>query len=236
MRVAAVGDVHGQEHLDALRTRLEEPLEADLLLLAGDLTHRNDLSVFGEVLDILREAVDAPPVAVFGNHEWADSWDDYRDAFDIPFLQDEAKTFAVAGQRVRVVGSRGVLDRPTWWQRRNVEGIRDTYTRRVETLDELLDAPGVRVLLTHYAPTFRTLVGEGEDYWDQLGSRRMERVLLRRRPMLAVHGHAHRGSAYAELRTNQATLDDFGGGRTIPIHNVAFPVREGVSVLDLETG
>lgn len=234
MRVVAVGDIHGHRHLEALRSCLAEPPEADLVLLAGDLTHRNDHAVFGEVLDVLRDALDAPLVAVFGNHEWSDSHEAYRRAFPIPFLQDEALDLTVGGGRVRVVGSTGVLDRPTWWQRTHLPDVHETYGRRVDVLDALLDGPGVRVLLTHYAPTFRTLVGEGEGYWDQLGSRRLERVVLRRRPDLAVHGHAHLGSPYAELRTAQATLEDFGPPRVVPVHNVAFPVRKNLAVVELD--
>lgn len=235
MRVAAVGDVHGEEHLEALRACVADGPEVDLLLLAGDLTHRNDLDVFGRVLDVLQEAVDVPTAAVFGNHEWSDSHAAYRERFDVAFLQDEAATFSRGSETVRVVGSTGVLDRPTWWQRTHLPDIHRVYTERVRVLDGLLAGEGTRILLTHYAPTFRTLVGEGEDYWDQLGSQRMERVLLRRRPELVIHGHAHRGVPSAELTTPQATLEDFGRARAIPVHNVAFPVRGDLTVVELPT-
>ena len=115
--------------------------------------------------------------------------------------------------------------------RRAFPQITSEYTRRLQTLDGLLEEEGFRVLLTHYAPTYRTLVGEGESYWDQLGSKRMEGVLLRHRPELVIHGHAHLGIPFAELQTGQTTLQNFDCSRAIPIHNVAFPVRKDVTIL-----
>ncbi len=229
----AVGDIHGEEHLDALRTSLAEAPAADLILLAGDMTHRNDVGLYGRVLEAFEEVSAAPIIAVFGNHEWSDSHAEYRMTYPITFLAEEAKQVKVAGRSIRVVGSTGVLDRPTWWQRTNLPQITSEYTRRLQALDELLEEEGFRVLLTHYAPTYRTLVGEGESYWDQLGSNRMEGVLLRHRPELVIHGHAHLGVPFGELRTGQTTLQNFDRGRAIPIHNVAFPVRKEVTVLDV---
>ncbi|MFQ6013117.1 MAG: metallophosphoesterase [Thermoplasmata archaeon] len=233
MRIVAVGDIHGKEHLEAIRERLREAGSADLVLLAGDITQRNDIDLYGRVLEVFEETVPAPIIAVFGNHEWSDSHADYRAAYPITFLEEEAKDIQVGDRSLRVVGSTGVLDRPTWWQRTHVPEVTSEYTRRLQALDRLLEEEGFRVLLTHYAPTYRTLVGEGESYWDQLGSKRMERVLLRHRPELVIHGHAHRGVPYAELQTGQTTLQNFDRGRAIPIHNVAFPLRNDATILDL---
>ncbi len=233
MRIVAVGDIHGEEHLDALRASLAESPAADLILLAGDVTHRNDIGLYGRVLEAFEEASDAPIIAVFGNHEYSDSHAEYRMTYPITFLAEEAKEVRLAGRTFRVVGSTGVLDRPTWWQRTNLPQIASEYTRRLQALDGLLEEEGFRVLLTHYAPTYRTLVGEGESYWDQLGSKRMEGVLLRHRPELVIHGHAHLSVPFAVLHTGQTTLQNFDRGRAIPIHNVAFPVRKDVTVLDV---
>ncbi len=233
MRIVAVGDIHGEEHLASARASLAEVPGADLTLLAGDITHRNDIDLYGRVLEAFEEASDAPIIAVFGNHEWSDSHAEYRMSYPITFLEEEAKEVHLAGQTIRVVGSTGVLDRPTWWQRTNLPQIASEYTRRLQALDGLLEEEGFRVLLTHYAPTYRTLVGEGESYWDQLGSKRMEGVLLRHRPELVIHGHAHLGIPFAKLQTGQTTLQNFDRGRAIPIHNLAFPVRKDVTVLDV---
>lgn len=233
MRLWAVGDVHGARHLEALRASVADRPPPDLVLLAGDITERNDLPAFGSVVDVLQEVTDAPLYSVFGNEEWAESHEAYREAFPVTFLHDEATTVEVGGVALRLVGSTGSLDTPTWWQRTHLPHIHRDYAERVRRLDELLAWEGFRLLLTHYAPTYRTLPGEGEGWWEQMGSRRLEKVLLRRRPELVIHGHAHKGLPYAELRTDQATLRDFTRGRVIPIHNVAFPVREDITILDI---
>ena len=124
MRIAAVGDIHGHEHLEAFRADLERLGDVDLMLLAGDPTERNDLEAFGEVLEAIRRRVDAPLWAVFGNNEYAHDRPTYvaryADRFGVRFLQDEAARFEAAGKAVRVVGSLGSLDRPTFWQRKNL--------------------------------------------------------------------------------------------------------------------
>lgn len=234
MRIVAVGDIHGEGNLAAVKEALGRCPPAHLVLLAGDVTQRNDVTLYGRVLEAFREVFDAPIVAVFGNHEWSDSHEDYRSAYSVTFLEEEVVQVSAGGRGVRVIGSTGVLDRPTWWQRTHVPQIEREYTRRLHALDKLLAGEGFRILLTHYSPTYRTLAGEGESYWDQLGSRRMEKVLLQRRPDLAIHGHAHLGAPYAELRTGQATLQNFSQTRAVPIHNVAFPVRKDVTILELD--
>lgn len=235
MRILAVADIHGDKYLEPFQESMAASPEADVVLLAGDITERNDLEAFGRVLDIVRAYTDAPIVSIFGNEEWSESHDEYRRTFSsVTFLHDEAMVFKATNQEVRIIGSTGSLDTPTWWQRTHLPSIYREYANRVKVLDGLLASQGYRILLTHYAPTYRTLVGEGEGYWDQLGSRRLEEVLLRRRPDLVIHGHAHKGTVYAELRTEQTTLMDFSRGRIIPVHNVAFPVRQDVTILEVQ--
>lgn len=233
MKLLAVGDVHGDEYLNALRKRMDESPDVDLILLAGDITERNDLAAFERVLETIQEGRDSPVFSIFGNEEWAESHDVYRRSFPIRFLHDEAFTWERGPHPIRIIGSTGSLDTPTWWQRTNLPNIQREYISRVKLLDELLATDEFRILLTHYAPTYRTLVGEGEGWWDQLASRKLEEVVLRRRPEVVIHGHAHKGIPYTELRTEQATLEDFTKARVIPVYNVAFPVRGDVTVLDL---
>ncbi|MEE9237765.1 MAG: metallophosphoesterase [Thermoplasmata archaeon] len=233
MRILAVGDVHGDVYMEPFRARLSEAPTVDLVLLAGDMTERNDLELFGKVLGAVQAHTDAPIISVFGNEEWSESHAEYRRAFSITFLHDSAKVLDVGSGHIRLVGSTGSLDTPTWWQRTHLPNIYREYAARVRSLDGLLAGDDYRILLTHYAPTYRTLVGEGESWWDQMGSKRLEEVILRRRPELVIHGHAHKGSSYAELRTEQTTLVDFTKGRVIPVHNVAFPVKEDVTILDI---
>ncbi len=237
MRIAAVGDVHGHENLEAFRADLERAPDADLLLLAGDTTDRNDIDAFGEVLGAIRRRVDAPLWAVFGNNEYEHDRPTYvsryAERYRVRFLHDEAAVFEARGQRVRIIGSLGSLDRPTYWQRRNMPHLEAQYRDRIETLDRLAAGDDARILLTHYPPTYVTMGGEKEAWRPELGCRAMEPMLLRRRPTIVVHGHIHKGIPFAELRPPRRTLDAFAGpADAIPVHNVAYPVRKAISVFD----
>ena len=237
MQIAAVGDIHGDEHLDAFAQSLRGTPDVDLFLLAGDTTDRNDLDAFDRVLGTLRDAVSAPIWGVFGNNEYEESQPSYRRiarGHRVRFLQDEAALFQAAGGQARIVGSTGSLDRPTWWQRRNLPHLESLYRRRIEILDGLLADGEPRILLTHYPPTYATMGGEKEAWRPELGCRALEPVLLRRRPDLVVHGHIHKGIPFAELRAPRTTLDAFAdGARPVPVHNVAFPVRGHVMTFEL---
>ncbi len=238
MRIAAVGDIHGHENLEPFRHDLERLGDVDLLLLAGDTTERNDVAAFGEVLEAIRTRVRAPIWAVFGNNEYDHDRPTYvaryAARFGVRFLQDEADVFAAAGREVRIVGSLGSLDRPTYWQRTHMPHLEAEYRDRVEILDRLLTPEGVRVLLTHYPPTRATMGGEKEAWRPELGCAALEPVLLRRRPDLVIHGHIHKGIPFAELRAPRRTLDAFAGDAgPIPVYNVAYPVRRGILTLEL---
>lgn len=237
MRIAAVGDVHGDEHREALQSNLDRLGPVDLFLLAGDLTDRNDREAYGRVLETIRSRVDAPMYAVFGNNEYEESHPEYverfSDRYDVRFLRDETVTFETRGMSGRIVGSTGALDRPTWWQRKNIPRIADTYRRRIDILDGLLAGDGPRILLTHYPPTYVTM-GDEKDAWrPELGCKALEPVLLRRRPSLVIHGHIHKGIPEAELRPKFDRLDDFGDGIRLRVFNVAYPVRQSIATFDL---
>ena len=237
MRIAAVGDIHGHEHLDAFRRDLETLGDVDLLLLAGDTTDRNDLDAFGEVLEAIRHHVDAPLWAVFGNNEYAHDHPAYvaryAARYAVRFLQDEAAVFESRGTSIRIIGSLGSLDRPTYWQRRNLPHLEAEYRARIATLDRLAEGDDTRILLTHYPPTYATMGGEKEAWRPELGCRAMEPVLMRRRLTLAVHGHIHKGIPSAVLTSPRQTLDAFAEAPVaIPIHNVAYPVRGAISMFE----
>ncbi len=237
MRIAAVGDIHGHENLEPFRADLERLGSVDLMLLAGDTTERNDVEAFGEVLEAIRQHVDAPLWAVFGNNEYEHDRPTYAarygERYGVRFLQDESAVFEAHGTRVRIIGSVGSLDRPTYWQRKNLPHLEAEYRSRIETLDRLAAGDEPRILLTHYPPTYATMGGEKDAWRPELGCRALEPVLLRRRPTLVIHGHIHKGIPFAELRPTRRTLDAFAeGSGAVPVHNVAYPVRRAISVFE----
>jgi len=149
-------------------------------------------------------------------------------------FEDEAARHAAGNGTVRVVGSTGSLDRPTWWQRKNLPRIAEEYRRRIEVLDGLLAGEEPRVLLTHYPPTYVTMGGEKEEWRPELGCKAMEPILLRRRPTFVIHGHIHKGVPEGALRPRFDRLDDFDKDvDSIPVHNVAYPVRHAIATFDL---
>src|ERR1700757_1118546 len=58
-----------------------------------------------------------------------------------------------------------------------------------------------KVAITHYAPIKETIVGEPEPIFAFLGSSRLERALETHRPILSLHGHAHKGTFSAETKS-----------------------------------
>jgi hypothetical protein len=76
--------------------------------------------------------------------------------------------------------------------------------------------------------------GEKEEWRPELGCKALEPVLLRRRPRLVIHGHIHKGIPKAELRPTRSRLDDFAEATApIPVENVAYPVRHGITEFEL---
>jgi len=222
--LAVTADIHAPKHLELFRKALLSIDEPDLIALVGDVVYRNAYDQVPKVMEIIRERFQSPIVACFGNEEWEGYEDMYRRYEDISWLDDEALTLTVRGSRVYVVGSRGSLDRPTFWQRTHVKGIYRRYRMRVSKIDRLLrEARGDYVVVaTHYAPTYKTLEGERENAWPEMGCMKMEEVIRARRPLLWIHGHAHKSVKLAVWI-----------GATYVV-NAALPARKSIVTIDLK--
>jgi Icc-related predicted phosphoesterase len=221
--IAAVADVHSPKYLELLKSSLRTLGRCDLFLLVGDLVLKNDRSQLPAVLAAVREAHRGPILACYGNEEYEQDQESYESFQEIGWIDKSPVTIEVGGVMVGIVGSRGSLDRPTFWQRTNIKGIRGIFSRRVEEIDRTLaELRGeIRIVMTHYSPTYRTLVGERESAWPEMGCRRLEEVIKRRQPDVWFHGHAHRGTVL------DATI-----GRTL-ISNVSLPARRGITKVEL---
>jgi Icc-related predicted phosphoesterase len=171
--------------------------------------------------------LNCPIYACFGNSEFDSVKDRLRDIAKgvITFLDDELAIVDLReAKRVAIVGSRGVLDQPTFWQARNVPHVEELYTTRLGRLDQLLrearSQADYSVLLTHYASTFSTIEGEPRRAFPQMGSRRVEALLRQYHPTLAIHGHAHRGRKRAVVAG-------------VPVFNVALPLHGEIVTIEL---
>jgi Icc-related predicted phosphoesterase len=223
IRVAAAGDIHaGTGDGDRVReafARIEE--QADLVLLAGDLTRHGQMDEICVVADACR-GLQVPVVAVLGNHDWhSDRPGDLVRALGeagVVVLERTHTILPVAGASVGIVGVKGFVGGfGSQWANFGEPLFREAYaetTRDVEGLEQglrAIDGCGIRIALLHYAPCSETLVGEPERLWLVLGADRLAGPIREHRPHLVLHGHAHHGSF-------EGSIDG------VPVYNVAVHV------------
>lgn len=237
VRVAAAGDLHCRESnrdgVEAAFAALEG--EADLALLAGDLTGEGRVEE-AEALAGALAAAPLPVFAVLGNHDWhegnAAEITAILEAAGAVVLAGEARRCQVGGLEVGVVGAKGFVGgfAPHHLPDFGEPSLRAVYaetTAEVGAIDRGLHAIAtcqLRIVLLHYAPAAGTLAGEPREIFAFLGSDRMAAPILEHGPDLVVHGHAHAGSAEARI------------GET-PVHNVSQPVTgRDFAIFELDAG
>jgi Icc-related predicted phosphoesterase len=209
IRIAAVGDVHfASDSIGRLRPHLEAESESiQLLLLAGDLTHRGDPRE-AAVLARELEGLDFPVVAVLGNHDY------HRDAQEevaavlrragVIVLEGEGTVIRLNGVSLGVAGVKGFGGGfagacATDFGEPEMKSFVAVTRRSADDLEAALRQldTDLRVALLHYAPVERTLVGEPQPLWPFLGSYLLAQAVDRAGANLVLHGHAHSGSAEA---------------------------------------
>jgi uncharacterized protein len=228
IRIAAAGDIHCSEEE---RTRLRSAFadadrQADIILLAGDLTTYGEPEQGAVLADVTRE-IETPIFAVLGNHDWhADRHEELvavlRDA-GIRLLERAAETCTVNGVEIGIAGTKGFVG---GFSDSLLPDFGEPLLRRIyaETSAEVaaLDRGlktirdcAIRIVLLHYAPTTTTIEGEREAIWAFLGSERLAGPISKHRPDAVFHGHGHAGSFAGSIGE-------------IPVFNVgaAVPVRD----------
>ncbi|RKY69786.1 MAG: metallophosphoesterase [Candidatus Latescibacterota bacterium] len=228
MIIASTGDIHSPRYFELFVKAVEdlrvEIVEPDLFLLAGDVIQAGNVKEYHRVYNVLFGKITCPIVACFGNDEYEQNWSTIKEENpDIKFLDDESLILEINGKSVGIVGTKGSLDRPTWWQRKNIPGIWDKYRERVGIVEKLLSElkTDVKILLIHYVPTYKILEGENPISYPELGCNAYEKVLIEQKPDVVITGHSHRGK-------KQVWVD------TVPVFNVALPLNEGIVVIDTE--
>jgi Icc-related predicted phosphoesterase len=224
LRVAAAGDIHCREaqhdQVGAAFAGLRG--EADLVLLAGDLTTHGEPEQAAVLADACRD-LGMPVFAVLGNHDWhADRVDELRPILadgGITLLERDWAIREIGGVEVGVVGVKGFVGGfpgshlPDFGEPL-LRGVYAETSAEVEALDAGLKAVAhcaLRFVVLHYAPIGDTLVGEPEGIWTFLGTDRLAAPIALHEPDLVVHGHAHSGSFEGAIGTT-------------PVHNVSVPV------------
>jgi Icc-related predicted phosphoesterase len=235
VRVAAAGDVHASE---ATRSRIEEAFarvehDADLILLAGDLTTYGEPEQAVVLADACRN-LSIPVCAVLGNHDLHTGRGDEVAAVcseaGIHMLDRSSTVCEFADGEVGIVGTKGFIGGFTGSALPDFGEplLRRCYaetTAEVEAiqrgLQEIAHCP-VRIVLLHYSPTGDTLLGEPEGIWTYLGCDRLAQPIAEYRPDVVLHGHAHAGQFEGAIGT-------------VPVYNVAVHVTgRDFYVFDLE--
>lgn len=223
IRVAAAGDIHaGPGHEDRVRDAFRRAADqAELILLAGDLTGHGQVDEICVVADACRE-LDVPVVAVLGNHDWQSDrpGDLARElgAAGVVLLERTHTILPIGGVSVGVVGVKGFVGGfGQQWANFGEPLFRQAYAETTADVDGLeaglraIETCPVRIALLHYSPVETTLVGEPERLWLVLGADRLAGPIRDHRPSLVLHGHAHRGSFEGEIDG-------------VPVYNVAVHV------------
>jgi Icc-related predicted phosphoesterase len=206
VRVAAAGDLHAAEvhrgRLEAAFGALEG--NADVVLLAGDLTARGDPDE-AAILAEARRAVDLPVYAVLGNHDHhldrTEEIGHVLSAAGIEVLEGTTAITDVNGVELGIVGTKGFIggfpgsSLPDFGERL----LRQVYAEASAEVDAIarglqaVSRCDLRVVLLHYAPIVETLEGEPLGIQAFLGCGRMAAPIAEYKPDLVVHGHAHAG-------------------------------------------
>lgn len=234
IRVAAVGDVHmDQDVVGRFRPALERlPEQADVLLLAGDLTRHGTES---EARCVAAEfgGLGVPVVAVLGNHDHhCDQVPQVVKVLNdagIAVLEGDSTRVDTPGGLLGIAGAKGFGGgfagkcASEFGEPEMKAFVRTTSVTAEQLGVALRDLDcDVRVALTHYAPVPDTLAGEPPEIYPFLGSYLLGQAIDSAPTALAVHGHAHAG-------TERGTTP--GGVR---VRNVAHPViKQAYSVFHL---
>lgn len=237
VKIATAGDVHCGAH-DAGRVREQFATvhaEADVLLLAGDLTNHGTPDEMKAFADGMRDVAAKMPVyAVFGNHDVHAEMEAEARAIlaeaGITVLEHEVATLDVNGTSVGIAGAKGFCGgfrggcASTFGEREMrmflapTIAAADFFRGALRSLDT-----DVRVALMHFAPVPGTLLGERWELFPFLGAHQLGEAIDDAGADLALHGHAHRGTEVGAT----------GGG--VPVRNVAQAVlKRAYAVYEVE--
>lgn len=222
MRIAATADLHfSPQSYAKLKDQFERVRdEADVLVLAGDLTNYGQPDEMEPLLNVLVR-LRIPTIAVLGNHDYESGKEEELGRMivgaGIKLLQGtayERDGVGFAGTKGFVGGfGRGML---TAFGEREIKQFVQASIDEALKLERGLSQLRTkkRVVVLHYSPIPETVQGEATEFFPFLGTSRLAEVVDRHGADLVVHGHAHHGR-----------ID----GRTpagVAVHNVAISLLQ----------
>jgi Icc-related predicted phosphoesterase len=217
MRIAATADIHfsppSYDHVREPLAKVRE--EADVLVIAGDLTNYGTVEEMHSLLNALVR-LRLPIIAVMGNHDYESGQE-----HELARMMSEEGIKVLDGSSYERDGigfagtkgfpggfGRGVL---TPFGEREVKAFVQASldeTLKLERALSMLRAPKI-VIVTHYAPVAETVQGEPQEIWPYLGNSRLAEVIDRHQAAMALHGHAHHGRLAGKTMAG------------VPVYNVA---------------
>src|SRR6266404_6004459 len=222
MRIAATADLHfSPANQAALGDQLSKARdEADVLLLAGDLTNYGQPEEMEPLLNVLVR-LRVPTVVVLGNHDYESGKEEELRRMltggGIKVLDGsgyERDGVGFAGTKGFVGGfGRGVLT--AFGEREVKDFVRASIDEalKLERGMSQLRAKK-RVVVLHYSPIVDTVQGEAPEIFPFMGTSRLGEVVDRHGADLVLHGHAHNGKCDGKTT----------GG--VPVHNVAITLLQ----------
>ena len=221
MIFAFTSDIHIPMYARDAYHMLTLPLpKIDVLFIAGDLTKKAVYQPFIEWYEKMMHVwKPSLVIAVWGNADKEPVRKHLPKALpDIIFLEDETYTLG----NFTIVGTEGVLDRPTSWQMRNIPDIQERYEKRIEWIKQAVKEAKTpyTILLSHYGVCGNTI----EETHDKGGltSMRLCDALRDNPPTITIHGHSHHARVW---KTENPFL----------IYNVALPIHGKPLLIDADT-
>lgn len=222
MRIAATADLHfSPQSYAKLKDQFERVRdEADVLVLAGDLTNYGQPNEMEPLLNVLVR-LRLPTIVVLGNHDYESGKEEelcqMMNAAGIKVLNGSAYErdgVGFAGTKGFVGGfGRGVLT--AFGEREVKEFVRasiDEALKLERAMSQL--RTNKRVVVLHYSPIPDTVQGESPEIFPFMGTSRLSEVVDRHGADLVVHGHAHHGTLAGRTKAG------------IAVHNVAISLLQ----------
>lgn len=223
VRLAAIADLHCPRVPPAVLQPIfsRAAVEADVLLLGGDLTDRGIEDDARVLVKELTASVKIPVVAVLGNHDFESG-----KAAEVTAVLREGGIAVLDGEAVvihgvGIAGAKGFgggfgqRALQPWGEIIIKQFVHEAVTEalKLESALAKLRTP-TKIALLHYAPVESTVAGEPPEIFPFLGSSRLEEPLTRYEVTAAFHGHAHSGAPEGRTRAGVA------------VYNVALPVLQ----------
>jgi Icc-related predicted phosphoesterase len=222
-RIAAVADIHyGKTAKGKLRDLfVEATSNADVLVIAGDLTEYGSPEEAAVLAEDLRTHVRIPVIAVLGNHDFESE----RPTEVQSALESVGVTFLDgSGIEINGVGFAGVcgfgggFDRQmlsAWGEPLIKAFVQEGVDHALKLGKALTNLPTEKkVVVLHYSPIRGTVEGENPEIYPFLGSSHLEATINQFGASVVFHGHAHNGEPKGK------TAGD------VPVFNVALPVLQ----------